>query len=64
MSNKKPDDLWAETTFEGSRRAHIKEALKLTIRERLEAMDRLNALSEKMQGMRRTDLNRRLKKER
>lgn len=32
---------WSVTTWEGARRAHLRESLKLTVRERLEALDRL-----------------------
>src|SRR3546814_1129241 len=42
---------WSKTTFEGVRREQLRQNLKRTVRERLEAMDELDRLSERMQTM-------------
>ena len=39
---------WGKTTFEGSRLELLKKAKTLTIRQRLEAMDELYRLSERI----------------
>jgi hypothetical protein len=45
---KKTEQNWANATWEGSRRAMIKQSLKLTVRERLVALENLNELSQKL----------------
>lgn len=45
---------WEKTTFEGSRLEMLKTAKTLTIRQRLEAMDKLCRLSERIQAMPKT----------
>ena len=45
---------WKKTTFEGSRLALLQKAKTLTIRQRLEAMDELYRLSERIQAMPKT----------
>ena len=47
-----PEELWALTTWEGSRREQIRRALRLTIRERLQAAEELSDLSRAFQQMR------------
>lgn len=48
---------WKKTTFEGSRLELLKKAKTLTIRQRLEAMDELYRLSERIQAMRKKSAN-------
>ena len=43
--------------FEGGRLELLKKAKTLTIRQRLEAMDELFKMSERMQGIRKKSLN-------
>jgi hypothetical protein len=43
---------WRKTTFEGSRRAQLQYAQSMTVRQRLQAMDQLTELSERIQTMR------------
>jgi hypothetical protein len=45
---KKIEQNWGNATWEGSRRAMIKQSLKLTVRERLIALENLNELSQKL----------------
>lgn len=47
-----PEELWALATWEGSRREQIRRALRLTIRERLQAAEELNDVSRVLQQMR------------
>ena len=49
---------WEKTTFEGSRLELLKKAKTLTIRQRLETMDELYRLSERIQAMRKKSANR------
>ena len=49
-----PEELWELTTWEGSRREQIRRALRLTIRERLQAAEELSDLSRAFQQMRAT----------
>lgn len=49
---------WEKTTFEGSSRIEkLKKARAMTILQRLEAMDELFKMSERMQGIRKKSLN-------
>lgn len=41
-----PQPDWANATWEGSRRAQLRAALALTVRERLQAMEALGELSD------------------
>ena len=52
MKNRIPDELWAETTWEGSRRAQLRHALKVTLRERLEAVEGLADVARRFEEMR------------
>ena len=55
MINEMIDKIdWKKTTFEGSRIEQLKMAKAFTIRQRLEAMDELFRLSERIQAMRKT----------
>lgn len=39
---------WSVTTWEGSRREQIRRWRRLTVRERLEALDEMTALAERL----------------
>lgn len=43
-----PEPDWSAATWEGSRRAMIRRALRLTVRERLEALEALAETSDKL----------------
>ncbi len=47
MSDAPPAD-WSNATWEGSRRAQLRAALALTVRERLLAMEALGELAQKV----------------
>ena len=47
-----PEEHWESATWEGSRREQIRRALRLTIRERLQAAEELSDLSRAFQQMR------------
>lgn len=50
-----PDGIdWSLTTWEGSRRAQLRNALRLTLRERLEALDGMTDIAEHFRWMRET----------
>lgn len=51
MSDQQPAIDWSKTTFEGVRKEQLRQNLKMTVRERLEAMDELDRLSERLQAM-------------
>lgn len=42
---------WDKTSFDGSRREQLRRARAMTVRQRLEAMDELAALSDRMRTM-------------
>jgi hypothetical protein len=42
----RPDPRWEAATWEGSRRAQLRESLSLTVRERLQALEGLWEASE------------------
>ena len=46
-----PQADWSNATWEGSRRAQLRVALALSVRERLLAMQELGELSEKLATM-------------
>jgi len=52
MSEAKRDIDWSVTTWEGSRRAQLRHALKLTLRERLEAAEGLADVARRFAEMR------------
>jgi hypothetical protein len=52
MSEADRDIDWSLTTWEGSRRAQLRHALKLTLRERLEAAQGLGDVSRRFEEMR------------
>ena len=43
---------WSVTTWEGSRRAQLRRALRLTVRERMEALEGLADVARRFQEMR------------
>jgi hypothetical protein len=45
------DTAWETATWEGSRRAQLRAALALTVRERLEALEQLAELSQRLAEM-------------
>ncbi|MCW9047314.1 MAG: hypothetical protein OQK46_04485 [Gammaproteobacteria bacterium] len=47
MENK-PTQSWENASWEGSRRAMIRQSLKLTVRERLQALENLIETSQKL----------------
>jgi len=55
MGEDKGDIDWSLTTWEGSRRAQLRRALALTIRERLEAMEGLADVARRFQEIRARD---------
>jgi hypothetical protein len=52
MSEQQDDIDWSVTTWEGSRRAQLRHALKLTLRERLEAAEGLAEVLRRFEEMR------------
>lgn len=52
MSEADRDFDWSVTTWEGSRRAQLRHALKLTLRERLEAAEGLADIARRFAEMR------------
>lgn len=43
---------WGNASYEGSRRAMIRQSLKLSVRERLEALESLCVISERLSNFR------------
>ena len=54
MTNREADEGWEATTFEGSRRIQLRAALALTVRQRLEALEDLAELAQRLADMPRT----------
>lgn len=52
MEREIPDELWAETTWEGNRRAQLRRALELTLRERLQAVEDMAEVAQRFAEMR------------
>ena len=52
--NQAPDAGWETATWEGSRRAQLRAALALTVRERLQALEDLAELARRLAAMPRT----------
>lgn len=52
MSEKRDGIDWNLTTWEGSRRAQLRHALTLTLRERMEAMEGLADVARRFQELR------------
>ena len=49
--SREADVGWETATWEGSRRAQLRAALALTVRERLEALEALAGLSQRLAEM-------------
>ena len=49
--NRPVEPGWETTTWEGSRRAQLRAALALTVRERLQALEDLGELAERLAAM-------------
>lgn len=47
------EEGWESVTWEGNRRAQLRQALRLTLRERLQAVEDMCELSERFAEMRR-----------
>ena len=54
MSQTPEDFDWSLTTWEGARRAQLRHALRLTLRERLQVLDDMNEVAEHFRHMRET----------
>ena len=52
MSEARQDIDWSLTTWEGSRKAQLRRALELTLRERLEAVEGLADVARRFEEMR------------
>jgi hypothetical protein len=50
------DPTWETATWEGSRRAQLRSALELTLRERLQAAEALAQLADRLADMPREEL--------
>ncbi len=48
------DGRWETATWEGSRRAQLRSALALTVRERMQALEALTELAQRLAAMPRT----------
>ncbi len=51
MTDRERNIDWCKTTFDGSRREQLRQAQAMTVRQRLEALEQLTELSERMQAM-------------
>jgi hypothetical protein len=47
-----PDAVWKQTTWEGNRRAQLRHALSLTLRERLQAVEDMAEVAQRLCEMR------------
>ena len=52
--NRAAEAGWETATWEGSRRAQLRAALALTVRERLQALEELAELAQRLAAMPRT----------
>ena len=52
MTDRIPEDAWEQTTWEGNRRAQLRDALSLTLRERLQAVEDMAEVAERFRQMR------------
>lgn len=52
MINEISDDAWHTTTWEGNRRAQLHRSLKLTLRERLQAVEDMAEMARRLEEMR------------
>ena len=56
--SREADTTWETATWEGSRRAQLRSALALTVRERLQALEALTELAHRLAEMPRTQARR------
>lgn len=54
MSKATDQPNWDNGTWEGNRRAQLRRSLKLTVRQRLEALEALNQTNNHMRHLRKT----------
>lgn len=54
-TNHIPDEAWEQTTWEGNRRAQLRHALSLTLRERLQAVEDMAEVAQRFREMRARD---------
>lgn len=47
-----PDETWEQATWEGNRRAQLRHALTLTLRERLQAVEDMAEVAQRLREMR------------
>lgn len=52
MANQIPESVWKDATWEGNRRAQLRRALDLTLRERLQAVEDMAEMAERFRQMR------------
>ena len=51
-TNRIPEEAWEQTTWEGNRRAQLRHALTLTLRERLHAVEDMAEVAQRFREMR------------
>jgi hypothetical protein len=47
-----PEELWEKTTWEGARREYVRWGLRLTVRERIQALDEMVELAQRFAELR------------
>lgn len=52
QATRTPEEAWSDTTWEGNRRAQLRHALSLTLRERLQAVEDMAEIAERFAQMR------------
>lgn len=52
QATRTPEEAWLDTTWEGNRRAQLRHALSLTLRERLQAVEDMAEIAEQFAQMR------------
>ena len=55
QATRTPEEAWLDTTWEGNRRAQLRHALSLTLRERLQAVEDMAEIAERFREMRERD---------
>lgn len=54
VASKSSDQSWSNATWEGSRGVQLRAALRMTIRQRLQALEELCELAQRLKNMPRT----------
>ena len=54
VASKSSDQSWSKATWQGSRSVQLRAALKMTIRQRLQALEELCELAQRLKNMPRT----------